>query len=208
MIRASSLPVAIGASLALHAAAITTLQALPGGWQVGALPDGGVVSAVLHATLSGPAALTDTVPMAKVKHRPAQRAMPSGSAEEVAAASAGGEPKLGLGPMYYPAQLLDERPQVRTHVEPRFPETAAILGGRVVLELYINEQGTVDEVVIVESEPSGFFETAATEAFGAALFRPGHKAGVAVKSRLAIEVLFGTPVPMGPSVAINGDSHD
>jgi outer membrane biosynthesis protein TonB len=77
-----------------------------------------------------------------------------------------------------------------------------------VLHLYINEQGSVDEVAIVESDPPGVFEAAVAEAFGPARFRPGRKGGVTVKSRMAIEVLFGHPAPIGPSAAIQGSQHE
>jgi periplasmic protein TonB len=200
VIRLSSLPLAVGASVALHAAALGTLQALPGGLQLGGLPDGKAVAAVLHATLAAPVPPVQEAPRSgsvKRQHR---------KTNETKAAAA--EPKAGVGPTYFPAHLLDERPQVRNHVEPRFPEVVDIAGGRVVAEIYINEKGTVDEVLITEAEPAGYFETATAQAFGAALFRPGHKAGVPVKSRLAIEVLFGAPVPMSQAAAINGGRHE
>lgn len=201
MIRLSSLPLAVGASVALHAAALGALQALPGGLQLADVAGGGrAVAAVLHATLTAPAQSVQEVPaVPKAKREPAKRSE---------AGQRASEPKSGVGPTYYPAHLLDERPQVRSHVEPRFPEAAQIAGGRVVAEIYINEKGSVDEVLITEAEPAGYFEAATAQAFGAAQFRPGHKAGIAVKSRLAIEVLFGAPVPMSPSAAINGGRHE
>jgi hypothetical protein len=201
VIRLSSLPLALGASVALHAAAIGALQALPGGWQPGERTEGGAVAAVLHATLSVPGPAAAEVPSpAEAKNATAPK--------KAATAQAEGSPKAGLGPVYYPAHLLDERPQVRTHVEPKFPDAAEIAGGRVVVDLLINEHGAVDEVVIKEARPAGYFEAATAQAFGAALFRPGHKAGVPVKSRLAIEVVFGTPTPISPSAAINGGRYE
>ncbi len=196
MSRLSSLPLAIGASVALHAAAIGALQALPGGWLPAEIAGGQAVAAVLHATLAAPAAAVVDTPA------PAKKALVKKHAPKVP------DPKAGVGPMYYPAHLLDERPQVRTHVEPRFPDAAQITGGRIVAEILINEKGTVDEVLITDAEPAGYFEAATAQAFGAALFRPGHKAGVPVKSRLAIEVLFGAPAPASPAAAFNGGRHE
>jgi len=60
----------------------------------------------------------------------------------------------------------------------------------VVLRLFINELGTVDEVMVVRAEPSGVFEKSAIAAFGSARFSPGMLAGAAVKSQLLVEVLY------------------
>lgn len=67
--------------------------------------------------------------------------------------------------------------------------------GRVVLRLYVDETGQVDEVAIESGDPTGAFEASAREAFGAAHFLPGMKGGVPVKALVRIEVLFGSPHP-------------
>jgi TonB family protein len=208
VITSARLPLAIGASLLLHGALIGSLQALPGALRISALPDEHSGAMTLHASFRVLAPAAEPAPLARPSSAAVARAMPASPAKELQQAAPVGEPKLGIGPMYYPAHLLDERPQVRTHIEPRFPDSVEVPGGRVVLHLYINELGTVDEVVITESEPAGLFEAAAAEAFGAGRFRPGHKAGVAVKSRVAIEVTFGVPVPVGPAAAINGGQYE
>ncbi len=96
---------------------------------------------------------------------------------------------------YHPAYLLDERPQVRALVEPVFPPGAPVESGRVLVHLYIGADGRVEEVVIADAQPPGVFEQAAAKAFAAAKFTPGKVRGESVKAYLAIEVLFGAPLP-------------
>jgi outer membrane biosynthesis protein TonB len=64
------------------------------------------------------------------------------------------------------------------------------------MRLYINENGLVDAVDIMDAEPAGVFEEAAARAFAAARFRPGHKDASPVKSQIALEVRFGEPLPL------------
>jgi len=93
---------------------------------------------------------------------------------------------------YYGPRDLDVRPQVKTHVMPEYPkDLPAGVRGRVVLDLYVSASGTVDRVVVVRAEPKGRFEQSAVKAFSAARFTPGQRKGVAVQSRLRIEVSFG-----------------
>jgi periplasmic protein TonB len=113
------------------------------------------------------------------------------------------EPVFG-GPsalVYHPATELHERPLIRTHVEPQFPGGATVPQGRVVLRLFIGDDGSVDEVRVDAAEPQGVFGTAAAQAFAGATFTPGKIGGKPVKSLMTIEVLFGAPVPLDPQGA-------
>jgi hypothetical protein len=100
-------------------------------------------------------------------------------------------------PKYYAVEELDQRPLVQVSVEPKFPQAAPGEVRHLVLQLYVNEFGRVDDVRI---EASGFldgpFEASAREAFAAARFVPGVRNGIAVKSLLRIEVRFGEPLPV------------
>ena len=98
-------------------------------------------------------------------------------------------------PRYLAAHELDRRPQIVSHVEPQFPALALVPSGRVVLRLYIDEQGSVDSVAAETVDGNGAFEAAAREAFAAARFLPGIKDGVPVKALVRLEVLFGSPHP-------------
>ena len=93
---------------------------------------------------------------------------------------------------YWPAEKLDARPQIRTHVMPEYPkDLPAGVRGRVVLELFIAPDGKLDRVRVASAEPRGRFEQAALKAFSAARFTPGMRQGKAVSSLVRIEVSFG-----------------
>lgn len=95
-------------------------------------------------------------------------------------------------PRYWPAAELEVRPQIRTHVMPEYPANLpAGVRGRVVLELYIANDGKLDRVRVAQAEPRGRFEQAAVGAFSGARFSPGMRKGAAVPSLLRIEVTFG-----------------
>ena len=112
------------------------------------------------------------------------------------AAPASGVPRA---PRYFRAHELDRRPQILSHVEPHFPALALVPTGRVVLRLYLDEQGSVETVAAESADRTGAFEAAAREAFAGARFLPGIKDGVPVKAMVRLEVLFGSPHPENAS---------
>lgn len=173
------IPVALGISLLLHLAAVALADRLPRGWQSGGDGWGQWSAGALHARLRAADPVETFAPAPKVRESKSPRRttdLPSGA--------------LAL-PEYLPAEELDERPLIRTAVHPRFPEDAKVPRGLVVLELRISETGVVDEIVAQSAVPPGVFESAAREAFAPALFTPGRKGGVAVKSQVSIELRFG-----------------
>ena len=178
---------AVGASLVLHAAAGAGLAQLRPGSPAQGPQSSAADPRALHATLrSAPkndavAALGQTrtamappTPTAKASQQPEGVAPP---------------------PAYYPIHLVDERPQVRSSVDPVFPPGAPVPSGRVVIELFIGTDGRVDELVVSDAQPPGVFELAAVQAFAAAQFTPAKVRGVPVRTKLQIEVLFGAPLP-------------
>ena len=93
---------------------------------------------------------------------------------------------------YWPVDRLEVRPQIKTHVMPEYPaDLPAGVRGRVVLELRISADGTLDRLSVARAEPRGRFEQATLKAFSAARFTPGMRKGRAVPSLLRIEVTFG-----------------
>lgn len=183
------IPVALGASLMLHGATLTLVDRLPG-WQ-GSVPEWMQSGAgALHARLRAPASEAAPVPALHVPAAP--RAGRPGAGSGHAKASPSG---VAVAPKYYPAEDLDERPLIRTPVQPAFPADAPVSGGRVVLRLLINETGAVDASSLVRAAPPGPFDAAAMEAFASARFTPGRKRGIAVKSTLNVELRFGEALP-------------
>jgi protein TonB len=100
-------------------------------------------------------------------------------------------PRLPAQP-YIPADELDVRPLIMTHVMPEYPaDIVSGARGRVVLQLFVSAEGTLDGLHVVHAEPRGVFDQAALEAFAKARFTPGKKNGQAVPSLILIEVTFG-----------------
>jgi protein TonB len=114
--------------------------------------------------------------------RPAPRPVPAPAA-------------LPLAPRYYAAHELERRPQILSHVEPAFPALALTPAGRVVLQLYVDEDGRVERIVTEMDDANGQFARSAHDAFAAARFLPGVKHGVPVKAVVRLEVRFGAPHP-------------
>lgn len=179
------IPLALGASLLLHGAALALAERLPHGWRQAAPEWGELGAGVLHARL--------------VERAPEPGAASAAPAVQVRAPRArdglrqGAPAPLGAIPLprYLPATELDVRPQIRTPVEPAFPPEANATSGRVVLRLLINETGAVDQAIVIAADPPGPFGEAAMEAFAPARFTPGRKDGLAVKSALTLELRFG-----------------
>jgi len=79
-----------------------------------------------------------------------------------------------------------------THVMPEYPpEVLSGTKGRVVLRLFIGDDGRLDDVRVMRAQPAGLFDRAAVRAFAGARFTPGMKAGKPAATQLLIEVTFG-----------------
>jgi len=178
-------PLALGASLLLHGAALALADRLPRGWQPAAPEWAQWGGGALHARLR--ALAPESQPAEAPRAAPA-RATRAGDGQRRGAPAPRGAIPLAD---YLPAAELDERPQIRTPVEPAFPPNANAATGRVVLRLLINEGGTVDKAEVLHADPRGPFADAAVEAFAPARFTPGRKDGVAVKSAMTLELRFG-----------------
>ena len=85
-------------------------------------------------------------------------------------------------------------------IQAEYPESAGNQQGRVRLRLFVNENGEVDEVLVVTAVPPGFFEEAAIRAFSLARVSPGLQAGRAVKFQMVVEVDF-VPFDRGADVS-------
>ena len=149
----------------------------------------------LASASNGPVAATVPAPSASISAStvlpltPAAVATPRVFADQLPAA-----------PQYRAAGTLDPGPKPLSDIDPEYPTRAGQQQGTVVLRLLINEQGVVDNVAVVRATPAGFFEEAALEAFGKALFSPGRFLGVAVKSQITVEVEF-MPINRGATVS-------
>lgn len=103
----------------------------------------------------------------------------------------------------YRAGGMDPGPVPLGEIDPEYPEAAGKRQGIVRLTLLINEEGIVDEAIVVYSRPAAMFDDAAVTAFSQARFTPGKFMGIPVKSRLTVEVEF-TPINRGGAVTGRG----
>jgi TonB family protein len=95
------------------------------------------------------------------------------------------------GPAYHMPDALTVRPEPLKPIEPVYPfRSREVARGRIVLRLMINSGGTVDRVLIEESELGTRFEDAAVSAFAAARFSPGKIGETPVGSQMRVEVTF------------------
>lgn len=178
---------ALAASAALHALLVAGLQQSTGprwggfSWSQFAAP----IRAVL---VSGPA---EPAPAAAEPIAPRTASAPAAGGDS---AAPGDSAPRALLPRthYFLTRELDVRPGIMTRTEPEYPEAAArrFLSGRVVVRLYIDEDGEVEKVDVVAAEPPGYFEDAAVRAFLASRFSPGMKNGRPVKVQMTLEVNF------------------
>jgi protein TonB len=189
---------AVSASLVLHGAALAWIDSLPRGWQSGSVFRAAFGAGVLQARMRTAVNPADAISIERQELLPLpvllKTARRSEAAEKSSRSAAAALALIAL-PLYLPAAELDEKPLVRTSVEPEYPQ-GATSEGRVVLRLFINEAGGVDEVAVASAEPAEIFAQPAVKAFASALFTPGRKDGIPVKSSTTVEVLFGAPPPV------------
>lgn len=99
-------------------------------------------------------------------------------------------------PRYYTQRELDLPPYV---LEVPDGEPGALLGrpetGRVVLELWIDDDGHVAKAALLASDLPDEFGQSALNDFSGARFAPGRKNGAAVHSYIRMEAAFG-PAPI------------
>lgn len=182
---------AVGVSLALHAAIVLSVSRQPGGGDgVAAMAETPPLVARLAAVVSEsvmsvpvtPAAPVDTLPetnLAVVAPSPATAGSETGSGES--------------GVYYFKSSELDRRPFPLQQIEVPVPESASALAGAVMLRLRISESGRIDDAKIVMSTGIAEFEEAALREFSGARFHPGYRANVPVRSEMLIEVTLRPP---------------
>ena len=88
---------------------------------------------------------------------------------------------------------MDEHPALISAERPVYPEKAAAANvkGDVLALFLLNENGTVDEVSVLEQNPPGYaLGEAVTEWLQHAQFKPAMRHGRAVKMRVVYRVTF------------------
>ena len=123
----------------------------------------------------------------------ATSATPQSGMPEAAANPALLDAPLPADPTYYPAREVDEHPVLINNVQPVYPDKAAEANvkGDVLVLFFLNENGTVDDVSVIEQNPPGYgFGQAVTAWLQHARFKPAMRKGRAVKMRVVYRVTF------------------
>jgi len=113
---------------------------------------------------------------------------------------------------YFNIAEVDTRAEPINDVLLRYPwvEYQQRLTGVVRFALYINAQGTLDKVQLLEAVPPGHFEEAAWEAVKKLQFNPARRNGRPVKSQKTIDVIFdpnedfSKPIATQPEPSVAG----
>jgi len=111
--------------------------------------------------------------------------------------AASSEPAEGTGilpfsaPHYYPTDQLSKRPQPLASADLEGPEIHPIVAsGKIILKLWIDEFGEVNEVEVEKTELPEVFSRSTTAAFKRLRFTPGERSGMRVRSVMRIEVSY------------------
>ena len=192
---AARLSAAIAASVALHLGALPSLT--PG------LPAPGKRAADFEALR---VRLEPQREEAQAQISDARRVRSSSTGDGAAVAPLPGPTRRGLPtasePRYFTASQLDYRPRPLLAVEPRYPAGGAGRAGRVVLKVFLRDDGHVDKVVLVSGDAP--FGESAVRAFSNTVFSPGVRHGVAVRSQMLIEVTYRPDEPDEAAPAAEG----
>ena len=95
-------------------------------------------------------------------------------------------------PRYFETRDVDVPAQVINDVLLQYPPDAykQSISGEVKLRLFINQDGGVDEVAIIEAEPKGIFDAAAVAAAKQLRYSPALKDGAPVRTIRTIAITF------------------
>lgn len=91
-----------------------------------------------------------------------------------------GRAGIVTGSWYYAARYLHRRPTPLKPIRPDFPPLTNTLSGRVLLLMFINQQGGVDSHRILESTPRGTFDEEVLKSFANERYAPGLISGFPV----------------------------
>ncbi|MBM9520787.1 energy transducer TonB [Desulforhopalus vacuolatus] len=82
-----------------------------------------------------------------------------------------------------------------SQMPPHYPQRAKrfAIQGWVKIEFVVNEEGRVENVKVLESQPKGTFERAVIRAVSHWRFRPGTIGGIPVKARVQQKIIFRVP---------------
>lgn len=205
------LELAIGGSLLLHLLVLVLLSPMGGGLSAGAPHlDSKILNAVLVPASStsqrmseadekaGESVMPELVLRRQeiVEVRPDEsgrtgQATPEPVAPRVADAPSPPQPATTRDtPGHRGGVGLGKQPRLLSDISLDYPASAGDREGRVTLRIVVSTAGSVDDIVVINSDPPGVFDSAAINAFSSARFAPGEMLGVPVKAAIVVEVDF------------------
>jgi len=94
--------------------------------------------------------------------------------------------------VYFSVRELDDYPAPAHPLRFGYPPHLINAGvaGNVVLDVRLDETGSVDQVAVVAAEPPGHFDEHARASLASARFTPGRREGRAVRSRVTVRVKY------------------
>lgn len=184
---------ALAASAFGHAAVLANAPFSPESGQLSLIPSAPALR--VRLALTQPA---DTATPEPAARREAAESAVAAATTAVAASSSAGSaanaPAAGLPApeIYYRGREVDDRAEALNSTDVEYPADAlsARLSGNVTLRLAIDHLGVLREVQVVQAQPPGVFDAAATKAARTLKFKPAMRYGMAVGSIKLIEVPF------------------
>ncbi|MES2356398.1 MAG: TonB family protein [Pseudomonadota bacterium] len=103
---------------------------------------------------------------------------------------------LPFDPVFYTWREVDVTAKLKKDGSPPYPKGAAKAGisGRVTIEVWVDENGKVDDVKVIEADPPGYFEEATLAYYRTLPFAPAMKEGKAKRYRARFLVEFGESI--------------
>ena len=171
---------------------MTTLDLSPGSWRHGVRP-------ALRVELRKPPPEALAYPE---RSAPRAQSKPQPKHAGISASSSQDGSSVPLAPRYYRNSEVDAPATPIERGALVIPELAYLsrLQGTVRARVFINEDGSVESVQIIEVKPrGGIFEEAALEALRQVRYKPAEIAGQPVKTQKLIEVSFNPYEEQAPS---------
>lgn len=182
-------------SVAVHTAAITSLVrfAVPlGSMQIGAQVDHTLRVALAPRALPVAGDATTTQALDSDDTAQANDTADGDDTRPAHSSPAIASPGMPLSTYFFAKDEVDRPAMAISDVMLRYPREAFAAGthGTVILEVFIDQTGSVARTRVVEAVPQGIFEDAAQEAITQLRYRPAHKDGGKVRSRRLVQVVF------------------
>jgi len=182
-------------SVAVHTAAITSLERFT--VPLGSMHIGAPVDHTLRVALA-PRALpvaSDAAATQAADSKDTAQANDTAGGDHTRPAHSSpaiASPGMPLAIYFFAKDEVDRPATAISDVMLRYPREAFAAGthGTVILEVFIDQQGSVARTRVVEAVPQGIFEDAAQEAIAQLRYRPAYKDGGKVRSRRLVQVVF------------------